>query len=58
MSNIIVGQNTDTFICNARISSEFPETLAAELEDLKRRSQEAEKRNLTPLQFAGEVLFK
>jgi hypothetical protein len=57
MGNTLVGQNIDTFIGNARINGEFPETLATELGDLKRRSQEAEEDLSTPWQFAGEVLF-
>ena len=38
----LVGQNIDTFIGNARIDGDFPDDLAGQLEDLKRRSQEAE----------------
>lgn len=53
----LVGQNIDTFIWNARVGGEFPEALADQLEDLKRRSQEAEDDLPTPWQFAGEVLF-
>jgi hypothetical protein len=53
----LVGQNIDTFIGNARVNGEFPDRLAAQLEDLKRRSQEAEEDLPTPWQFAGEVLF-
>jgi hypothetical protein len=53
----IVGANIDTFIGNARITGEFPDALAAHLEDLKRRSQEVEEDLPTPWQFAGEVLF-
>jgi hypothetical protein len=52
-----VGQNIDTFIGNARVGGEFPEALADQLDDLKRRSQEAEEDLPTPWQFAGEVLF-
>jgi hypothetical protein len=53
----LVGQNIDTFIGNARINGDFPETLAERLEDLKRRSQEAEEDLPTPWCFAGEALF-
>jgi hypothetical protein len=53
----IVSQNIDTFITNVRITSDFPEDLAAQLEDLKRRSQEAEEDIPTPWRFAGEALF-
>jgi hypothetical protein len=53
----LVGQNIDTFIGNARVGGEFPEALADQLEELKRRSQEAEEDLPTPWQFAGEVLF-
>src|SRR5262245_42528433 len=53
----IVGQNIDTFIGNARVSGDFPDKLADQLEDLKRQSQEAEEDLPTPWQFAGEVLF-
>jgi hypothetical protein len=53
----LVGQNIDTFIGNARVNAEFPDELAAQLEDLKRRSQEAEEDLPTPWQFAGEVPF-
>ena len=53
----LVGQNIDTFIGNARINGDFPDALAEQLEDLKRRSQEAEEDLPTPWQFAGEVLF-
>ena len=57
MSAHLVGQNIDTFIGNARLKGDFPEALADQLEDLKRRSQEAEEDLPTPWQFAGEVLF-
>src|SRR5262245_51074219 len=53
----IVGQNIDTFIGNARVSGDFPDKLADQLEDLKRQSQEAEEDLPTPWRFAGEVLF-
>jgi hypothetical protein len=54
---VLVGQNIDTFIGNARVNGEFPDELATQLEDLKRRSQEAEEDLPTPWQFAGEALF-
>jgi len=54
---IIVGQNIDTFIGNARLNGDFADDLAGQLEDLKRRSQEAEEDLPPPWQFAGEVLF-
>jgi hypothetical protein len=54
---IIVGQNIDTFIGNARLNGDFADDLAGQLEDLKRRSQEAEEDLPTSWQFAGEVLF-
>jgi hypothetical protein len=57
MAPYLVGQNIDTFIGNARITGEFPDGLAGQLEDLKRRSQEAEEDLPTSWQFAGEVLF-
>src|SRR5262245_8639038 len=57
MAPHLVGQNTDTFIGNARINGDFLAALAEQFEDLKRRSQEAEEDLLTPWQFAGEVLF-
>ena len=57
MAPHLVGQNIDTFIGNARLNGDFPDDLAARLEDLKRRSQEAEEDLPTPWQFAGEVLF-
>ena len=50
----LVGQNIDTFIGNARIDGDFPDDLAGQLENLKRRSQEAEE---DMPHFAGEVLF-
>jgi hypothetical protein len=53
----LVGQNIDTFIGNARVNGEFPDDLATQLEELKRRSQEAEEDLPTPWQFAGEVVF-
>jgi hypothetical protein len=57
MDTKVVGANIDTFIGNARINRDFPEALAEQLEDLKRRSQEAEEDLPTPWQFAGEILF-
>ncbi len=57
MSAHLVGQNIDTFIGNARLKGDFPEALADQLEDLKRRSQEIEEDLPTSWQFAGEVLF-
>jgi hypothetical protein len=57
LSAHLVGANIDTFIGNARIQGEFPEALAEQLEDLKRRSQEAEEDLPTSWWFAGEVLF-
>jgi len=57
MTPQIVGQNIDTFIGNARVNADFPDELAAQLEDLKQRSQEAEEDLPTPWRFAGEVLF-
>jgi hypothetical protein len=57
MAPYLVGQNIDTFIGNARINGDFPDDLAGQLEDLKRRSQEAEEDLLSPWQFAGEPLF-
>ena len=53
----IVGQNIDTFIGNARVNGDFPDTLAEQLEEFKRRSQEAEEDLPTPWHFAGEILF-
>ena len=53
----IVGQNIDTFIGNARITTDFPDTLAEQVEEFKRRSQEAEEDLSTTWQFAGVVLF-
>ena len=53
----LVGANIDTFIGNAKVSGDFPENLAEQLEKLKRRSQEAEEDQPTSWQFAGEVLF-
>src|SRR4029079_12219071 len=53
----LVGQNIDTFIGNARLQGDFPFALAEQLEELKRRSQEAEEDLTTSWQFAGEVLF-
>jgi len=38
----LIGQNIDTFIGNARINADFPDRLAEQLEEWKRRSQEAE----------------
>jgi hypothetical protein len=52
-----VGANIDTFIGNARVSGDFPEELAAHLEELKRQSQDAEEDLPTPWRFAGEILF-
>jgi hypothetical protein len=57
MTPQLVGQNIDTFIGNARVNADFPDELAAQLEDLKQRSQEAEEDLPTPWRFAGEVLF-
>ena len=57
METKIVGANIDTFIGNARLTVTSPTTLPSQLEDLKRRSQEAEEDLPTPWQFAGEVLF-
>jgi hypothetical protein len=54
---LIVGQNIDTFIGNARLTGDFPDDLAGHLEHLKRSSQEAEEDLATPWRFAGEVLF-
>ena len=56
-SPAIVGANIDTFIGNARVNGEFPDALAAHLEDLKRRSQEVEEDLPTSWRFAGEVLY-
>jgi hypothetical protein len=53
----LIGENIDTFIGNARINVEFPDRLAEQLEEWKRRSQEAEEDLPTSWQFAGEVLF-
>src|SRR5690348_2207924 len=53
----LVGANIDTFIGNARLTGDFPDDLAAHLEELKRRSQEAEEDLPTTWQFAGEVVF-
>jgi hypothetical protein len=53
----LVGQNIDTFIGNARIKGEFPDELADRLEELKRRSQDAEEDLPTSWRFGGEVLF-
>ena len=53
----VLGANIDTFIANARINADFPDSLGAHLEDLKRRSQDAEEDLPTPWQFAGEALF-
>lgn len=57
MDTKVVGANIDTFIGNARINQEFPELLVAQLEDLKRRSQEAEEDVPSSWRFAGEILF-
>src|SRR5690348_16444430 len=57
MAPHLVGQNIDTFIGNARVKGDFPDELADQLEELKRRSQEAEEDTPTLWQFAGEVLF-
>jgi hypothetical protein len=57
MAPHLVGQNIDTFIGNARVNGDFPDELAAQLEELKRRSQEAEEDLPTLWQFAGEILF-
>ena len=53
----LVGANIDTFIGNARVSGNFPEELAAQLEERKQQSQDAEEDIPTPWRFAGEVLF-
>jgi len=53
----VVGQNIDTFIGNARLTGDFPAELAEQLEEFKRRSQDAEEDLSTPWRFAGEVLF-
>jgi hypothetical protein len=53
----LVGANIDTFIGNARLRGDFPDALAAQLEELKRRSQDAEEDLPTSWRFAGEVLF-
>jgi hypothetical protein len=53
----LVGANIDTFIGNARLNGDFPEELAAHLEELKRQSQESEEDLPTLWRFAGEVLF-
>jgi hypothetical protein len=39
---MLVGQNIETFIGNARLNGDFPDILAEQLEDLKRRSQDTE----------------
>jgi len=57
MTVALVGQSIDIFIGNARITGDFPEALAEPLEELKRRSQEAEEDLPTTWRFAGEVLF-
>jgi hypothetical protein len=57
MAPRIVGANIDTFIGDARLNGAFPDGLADQLEDLKRRSQEAEEDLPAPWQFAGETLF-
>jgi hypothetical protein len=57
MAPHLVGQNIDTFIGNARINGDFPDDLGAQLEEFKRRSQDAEEDLPTTWQFAGEVLF-
>src|SRR6476469_9510546 len=57
MTVALVGQSIDIFIGNARITGDLPEVLAEPLEELKRRSQEAEEDLPTPWRFAGEVLF-
>jgi hypothetical protein len=54
---MLVGQNIDTFIGNARLNGDFPDILAEQLEDRKRRSHDMEEDIPTPWQFAGEVLF-
>jgi hypothetical protein len=56
-SPVLVGAKIDTFIGNARLNGDFSDALAEQLEDLKRRSQEAEDDLPTPWQFAGEALF-
>ncbi len=57
MAPHLVGQNIDTFIGNARVNGDFPDVLAAQLEELKRRSQDTEEDLPTLWQFAGEVLY-
>ena len=57
MALAVLGTNIDTFIANARINGDFPAAPAEQLDDLKRRSQDTEEDILTPLRFAGEVLF-
>jgi hypothetical protein len=56
-NSTLVGQNIDTFIGNAKVNGEFPDMLAAQLDDLKQRSQEAEEDLPTSWQFASEILF-
>jgi hypothetical protein len=53
----VVGQNVDTFIGNARVNGDFSDALAELLEEMKRRSQDAEEDIPTPWRFAGEVLY-
>jgi hypothetical protein len=48
MAPHLAGQYIDTFIGNARLNGQFLDDLAARLEDLKRRSQEAEEDLPTP----------
>ena len=54
---MLVGQNIDTFIGNAKITGDLPDELADHLESLKKHSQEAEEDLPTSWQFAGEALF-
>jgi hypothetical protein len=53
----LVGQNIDTFIGNARVTGDFTDEVADQLDELKGHGQEAEVDLPTPWQFAGEVLF-
>jgi len=57
MTPSIVGQNVDMFIGNAHSKGDFPDDLAAQLEDFKRRSQEVEEGLSTQWRYASEVLF-
>jgi hypothetical protein len=53
----LVGATIATFIGNVSLTGDFSDDLAAQLEDLKRRSQAAEEDIPLPWRFAGEVLF-